>query len=282
MSHARKFAGLLLALWVMLLAACATSPYHGAGKTRSDALLHAQFEQARQRSMAKPERRLIFTGAAMHSQSKAFRNDVLLAEKAVLAIDPDAIVFKLSNPVAGQDADWPYATAENVERVLRQVAALAGTADKIVLLISTHGNIGKLAVNFDGAEYPYLDPRRLNRALAALQDKPTLLLLSACHSGSFVEPLNSPSRIILTASAKDRNSFGCQFHSTNTYFIDALLNQPAITGRSVVQLMEQAKIEVDRRERKQRLSPPSLPQISVGSAVNAWAHEPLRSWHSAR
>lgn len=282
MSHARTFARLLLALWAMLLAACATSPYQGAGKTRSDTLLQAQFEQARQRSVAKPERRLIFAGAAMHSQSKAFRNDVLLAEKAVLAIDSNAIVFKLSNPVAGQDADWPYATAENVELVLKQVAALAGAADKIVLLISTHGNVGKLAVNFDGEEYPYLDPRRLNRALAALQDKPTLLLLSACHSGSFVEPLNRPSRIILTASAKDRSSFGCQFHSTNTYFIDALLNQPAITGRSVVQLMEQAKIDVDRRERKQRLSPPSLPQISVGSAVNAWAHEPLRNWHSAR
>jgi hypothetical protein len=282
MSQTRKFAGLLLALWVLLLAACATSPYQGEGKTRSDALLQAQFEQARQRSQEKPEGRLIFAGAAMHSQSKAFRSDVLLAEKTVLAIDPNAIVFKLSNPVSGQDADWPYATVENVALVLKQVAALAGAADKIVLLISTHGNVGKLAVNFGGAEYSYIDPRWLNRALAPLQDKPTLLLLSACFSGSFVEPLNSTSRIILTASAKDRNSFGCQFHSTNTYFVDALLNQPAITSRSVAQLMEQAKIDVDQRERKQRLSPPSLPQISVGSAVKAWANEPLNNWHSAR
>jgi starvation-inducible outer membrane lipoprotein len=94
-SQTRKFARLLVALWVLLLAACATSPYQGEGKTRSDVLLQAQFEQARQRSMAKPEGRLIFAGVAM--QSKAFRNDVLLAEKAVLAIDPNAIVFKLSN-----------------------------------------------------------------------------------------------------------------------------------------------------------------------------------------
>lgn len=267
-----------LALWVLVLAGCVATPYQGEGRLRSDSLLKKQFELAEQRRLAKPEGRLIFAGVAMHSQSKAFRSDVRTAEKAVLAIDPDAIIFKLDNPTPGQNADWPYATAENVAIVLGKVGALARPADKVVLLLSSHGNTGNLAVNFNGRDYPGINVRGLSRSLEALQDRPTLLLISACYSGSFVEPLSRPHRIILTAAAKDRNSFGCNFHSTNTYFVDALLNQPSMMDRSLVQIMEQARIDVDRRERKQKLSPPSLPQMSIGDAVTAWANEPLDSW----
>lgn len=282
MSDRRTFFRTLLALWVLFLAGCATTPYEGAGKVKSDALLRKQFELAEQRRLTKPEGRLIFAGVAMHSQSKAFRSDVRVAEKTVLAIDPNAIVFKLDNPTPGQNADWPYATAENLALVLRQVSTMARPVDKIVLLISTHGNAGLLAINFGGRNYPNIDVNWLNQSLAVLRDRPTLLLLSACYSGSFVEPLSSPNRIILTAAAKDRNSFGCEFHSTNTYFIDALLNQPTMMTRSIVQIMEQAKVDVDQRERKQKLSPPSLPQMSIGGAVKAWADEPLDSWVNSK
>ena len=221
---------------------------------------------------------MILAGFAMHSQSKAFRNDVLTAEKAVLAIDPNAIVFKLDNPAAGQSADWPYATVENIELVLRKVSALARPEDKVVVLLATHGNVDVLGINFANKNYPYIGSRWLGQALEGLGGKPTLVLLSACYSGSFVEPLSRPDRIILTAAARDRNSFGCEFHSTNTHFVDALLNQPSILNSSIVQLMEQARIDIVQRERKMNLSPPSSPQIAVGRAVQAWANQPLRDW----
>lgn len=278
MTGRRQFFRFFPALAALVLAGCVATPYQGEGKLRSDALLKKQFEQAEQRRQARPEGRLIFAGAAMHSQSKAFRSDVRLAEKTVLAIDPNAIVFKLDNPIPGQDADWPYATRENVALVLRKVGAIARPADKVMLLLSSHGNAGILGVNFAGREYPGVNVRWLTQSLAELGDTPTLLLLSACYSGSFVEPLARPNRIILTAAAKDRNSFGCEFHSTNTYFVDALLNQPSMKKRSLVQIMEQARIDVDRREKKQKLSPPSLPQMSIGDAVKTWANEPLDRW----
>lgn len=270
---------LAVTLW---LAGCATTPYEGEAKTRSDALLQKQFESAQKLSQAKPDGRLIFAGFAMHSQSKAFRNDVLMTEKATLAIDPDAIVFKLSNPAPGQTADWPYATFENIDLVLKKVAALARPQDKVIVLMSTHGNVNALAINFSNKDYPHINARVLNQSLAALRGKPTLLLISACFSGSFVEPLSASNRVILTAAAKDRSSFGCQFHSTNTYFVDALLSQPSLLDRSITQLMELAKIDVDKRERKQNLSPSSLPQIFVGSAVREWANQPLKNWLNLR
>jgi hypothetical protein len=111
----RFFLANVLALMALMLAGCATNPYDGDGRVKSDALLKQQLDVSERQRTTKPEGRIIFAGFAMHSQSKAFRNDVLTAEKSVLSIDPNAIIFKLNNPAFGQDADWPYATTQNIE-----------------------------------------------------------------------------------------------------------------------------------------------------------------------
>ena len=72
-----------------------------------------------------PRRVCCLQGVAMNDQTTAFRNDVLLAESVARKVDPKAIVFKLVNPVPGQDADLPYATRENIANVLQKLAELA-------------------------------------------------------------------------------------------------------------------------------------------------------------
>jgi Peptidase C13 family len=274
----RFFLANVLAVMALLLAGCATNPYDGDGRVKSDALLKQQLDVSERQRTTKPEGRIIFAGFAMHSQSKAFRNDVLTAEKSVLSIDPNAIVFKLNNPAFGQDADWPFATTQNIEAVLKKMGSLARPEDKVVVLMSTHGNVDVLSVNFSTKNYPHVSPGVLNQWLAELRGKSTLLLLSACYSGSFIEPLRNPNRVILAAASKDRSSFGCQFHSDNTYFIDALLNQPSLPDRSVVQLMDQAKITVERKEKEQKLAPPSMPRFFIGATAKEWANQPLKEW----
>ncbi len=260
------------------LTGCATSPYLGEGKTKSDVLLQRQIATAEAALQKDTPARLIFAGFAMHSQSKAFRNDVLSAEKVVLAVDPLAVIFKLNNPVSGQDADWPYATSQNIEQVLAKIGNLARPQDKVLVLLSTHGNVDKLAINFSATEYPAVNAAFLNRAMADLRGKPVLIVLSACHSGSFLSPLAGPTRIVVAAAAADRTSFGCQFRSTNTYFIDALFNQPVPREQSIVQMMEKAKIDVDQREKKQKLSPPSQPDLVIGAVATDWANQLLKNW----
>lgn len=274
----RRLFGFLLVISTTLLFGCATSPYEGEGKSKSDALLDLQMQAADKQRANKIEGQIIFAGFAMNSTSKAFRNDVVSAEKFVQSVDPDAIIFKLDNPAWGQSAIWPYATSENIGAVLAKVTTLARPQDKVVILMSTHGNVDVLSVNFSEKYYPSIDSKWMSQTLAGLRGKPTLLVLSACYSGSFVAPLAGPSRIILTAAAKDRSSFGCQFQSSNTYFIDALLNQPSSLDLSLNQLMERAKIEVDKKEKDQKLSPPSLPQIFVGRAMQSWANQPIKDW----
>ncbi len=276
MKNRLRLTSLLLGI-VLLTAGCATSPYQGEAKIKSDLLLKQQLDSADVKRASKPSGRIIFAGFAMHSQSKAFRNDILLAENSILSIDPNAIIFKLNNPAFGQDADWPYATTQNIEQILRKLSAMARDEDKVVILMSTHGYTEKLAINFSSQNYPYVTPRLLNEWMSGLHGKATLLLLSACYSGSFLPAVSGPSRIVLTAAAKDRSSFGCQFYSSNTYFIDALFNQ-GVRNASIEQLMEQAKGIIDKKEKAQKLSPPSLPQISVGEAARVWAGQAMTDW----
>lgn len=272
---------LVLIVWCVVgLVGCATTPYSGAGKEKSDALLRAQLLQAEQ-AVPSPAGRVIFAGFAMHSDSKAFRADVVSAETWVRKLDPNAVVFKLNNPVPGQEADWPYATAENVALVLRKMTDLARPQDKVVILFSTHGKPDVLTVNFADKYYPYINSAWLNQQLGGLRGTPTLMLLSACYSGSFVVPMRAPSRIILAAAAGDRVSFGCNFTSSNTFFIDALLNQKQNGEKSLIQLMDAAKLDIDKRERDMGLSPPSLPQNFYGSSAQAWAAQPLREWFAS-
>ena len=264
-------------LSAVCLVGCVSTPYSGTGKDSSDVLLRAQILKAED-AAPQPAGRIVFAGFAMHSQSKAFRGDVLTAESWVRKIDPAAVVFKLDNPVLGQPADWPYATAENVAIVLKKVAELARPQDKVVILFSTHGNRDVLGINFANQDYPPLRGAWLDEQLAVLGGRPTLLLLSACHSGSFVPRLRAPSRVILAAAAADRNSFGCNFASSNTFFVDALLNQERSGDKSLVELMDAAKVDIDKREREMGLTPPSLPQSFYGLRSQAWARQPVRSW----
>ena len=128
----------------IVLAACATSPYSKDIKARSDALLAQQIEAARAGMAQDTAPRLLFAGVAMNDQTTAFRNDVLLAESVARKVDPKAIVFKLVNPVPGQDADLPYATRENIANVLQKLAELARPQDKVMVLLSSHGADGSI------------------------------------------------------------------------------------------------------------------------------------------
>jgi len=75
-----------------------------------------------------------------------------------------------------------------------------------------------------------------------------------------------------------RSSFGCSFDSRNTFFVDALLNQERSGEKSLVELMDAAKVDIDERERAMVLTPASLPQSFYGLRSQAWARQPVRSW----
>jgi hypothetical protein len=267
----------ILGAAMALLSGCATSPYQAEVKKKSDALLDQQIKQATASLAADPKPRILYAGFGMHSQSKVFRADVLSLEQKLKQIDPALISLRLNNPAIGDPDDWPFATSENIERVLGQLGQMARPQDKVIVLFSSHGHVGKLAINASATEFPFLSPAWINRTSAGLRGKQTALILSACHSGSFLPEIAGPSRIVLTASASDRNSFGCNFHSSKTFFVEALTAAPDYSTISLNQLFEQAKRGITTKESAQKLTP-SLPQKSVGAAAQSWFDQPMGQW----
>ncbi len=261
--------GTALSLALALLSGCATSPYQPEAKQKSDLLLDEQLRQASTAIAADAESRILYAGFGMHSQSKVFRNDVLSVEQKLKQIDPNLISIRLNNPALGDPSDWPYATQENIERVLTQLSAMARPQDKVVVLFSSHGNKGIIGINAAAQDFKSLSPTWINRASAGLRGKPTVFLVSSCYSGSFLPEIAGPSRIVLTASAADRSSFGCNFYSTKTFFIEALTAPRDYSNLSLKQLVQQTKQSISAKEAALKLTP-SLPQNSVGSAAQSW------------
>jgi hypothetical protein len=227
-----------------------------------------------------PPGRIIFAGFAMHSQSKAFRNDVLLAEQRVKEIDPNALMLKLANSARDQPTDWPQATAENFALVMSKTAEVARPRDRVLLFISTHSNPGLLNISAGGKNLQPLTPQALNDALAPLNKVPVLVVLSACYSGAFVEPLKAPNRVVITATDARRTSFQCKYSGNHTPFAEALFGQAGGASLSVTDWMGEAQKSIAAQEKRRKL-PASQPRIFVGEEAKAWANQPLKHWLQA-
>jgi hypothetical protein len=113
-----------------------------------------------------------------------------------------------------------------------------------------------------------VSPTTLDNALdAGCGARPTVVVVSACHSGVFLSSgMRQPNRIVLSAAAADRSSFGCGAGDRYTYFDQCLLQQ--FDGAATWQQLAGAtKTCVETLERKMGISRPSLPQTFVGSGV---------------
>ena len=261
----------------LLLSACANTP---PGQPISPALggLTAHLDRAETAlATSDPSKRtLVLVAAALHSQSTAFQSDALAMENRLADFGMPMQSIVLSNPPKGQAALFPAATQKNLSEVFTRVGAWS---DKypltVVVLISSHGHVDQLAIDIAGRAYPPIRSSVLDRWLRRINPAaPTAVLLSACHSGSFVPALGNGSRVLLTASAADRSSFGCSPKSTNTWFIETLLEQGLRPELSWGEAFKRTAKRVDTKEKDMKLVP-SLPQASIPAA---WAETPLGDW----
>lgn len=98
--------------------------------------------------------------------------------------------------------------------------------------------------------------------------RPTVVILSACFSGTFIPELEAENRLILTAASKDRSSFGCGVNERYPYFDDCLISVlPSAVDFAA--LATAARTCVTVREKRERVSPPSNPQVSMGTEIQA-------------
>jgi len=95
------------------------------------------------------------------------------------------------------------------------------------------------------------------------QDRPTVVVISACFSGVFIPALAQSNRMILTAARPDRTSFGCGEADKYPYFDDCFLrSMPG--ARDFPALAQAVQGCVAAREQQEGMSPPSEPQLWIG------------------
>ncbi len=161
-------------------------------------------------------------------------------------------------------AEAPKLAALNVVRdQLSQTAQRAKAG--CLIYYTSHGVPGGLVMMTEADEM--ISPIQLDRlAQAACPDRPVILILSACFSGSFIAGLAGDDRMILTAARADRSSFGCGDNDKYPFF-DACVLDEAPAARTFVDLASKVRTCVAAKEKEVGARPPSEPQVWIGPSL---------------
>jgi hypothetical protein len=150
-----------------------------------------------------------------------------------------------------------------------------GPRDACLFYFTSHGNERGL---YMARHRALLTPA----TLAGLLDRtcgrrPTVLVISACHAGTFLRPgLATRNRIILTAARADRTSFGCSTRGDLTVYDRCFIAVwPASTDWVRLQLALSACVRATERAR--HYGPPSEPQAFFGSLMRGFPIHPRRN-----
>lgn len=279
MNWASWISGLAAFVLLVLIPGCALSPRDPAVNQASEALLHEQIESVCRVPEARPP--LVFIGVAMNSQSTAFECDVQTTQRALETLVgqrvPSIIV---SNNPQRKSLKYPFATEATIPRALAAAADVGDENTPVVILLSSHGEYGALALEIANRDYQRVTDSRLAAWLHPLSHRPVVLIISACHSGSLAPALRGSNRAIFYAAAANRASFGCHVRSKNTFFIEELFGRKMEQSDLLVTLMKRAQDRLARREHKSRVVP-SLPNYEVGENMLHWVEKPVGQWQTA-
>jgi hypothetical protein len=171
---------------------------------------------------------------------------------------------------SSQDAleEFPIASVTNLSRALTRVGEqMNGDEDTLFLFLTAHGyRDHRLSAVQPPLDLAPLTPTALGRMLQDAGITWRVIVVSACYSGGFIEPLRDDNSIVITASSPDRSSFGCEPGRDFTYFGEAYFRDALARTRSFVRAFEMAKAAVGKQEAAEKLTP-SLPQMWVGPAI---------------
>lgn len=96
--------------------------------------------------------------------------------------------------------------------------------------------------------------------------RPTVVIVSACYSGVFVNALAAPNRMVLTAASRERTSFGCGGGETYPWFDGCVIESLPQAG-DFLALAAAARACVARKEQEAGIALPSEPQLFVGAEM---------------
>ena len=212
---------------------------------------------------------LYFVGFASYAGEDVFRKDMDVAQQLFderFDTDGRSIVL-VNNPATV--LEQPLATASNLRASLSVIGdTIDPEQDVVMVYLTSHGNRDhSLAVQFPPLELDPVTPDSLKQMLDDAGIKWRIIVVSACYSGGFVEPLADEYTLVITSSGVDAPGFGCDGRAPPTLFGDAFFQQGLGKSGSFEAAFEVAKARVAERESAAGYAPPSDPQWRMGEEM---------------
>ena len=169
----------------------------------------------------------------------------------------------------------PMATVTSLERGLEAIAnKMDRDQDILFLYLTTHGSKDHhLSFDQSGMDLPDLSADDLGDLLDNSGIRWKVVVLSACYSGGFIDPLKNDHTLIFTAAAADKTSFGCEDNSQFTYFGDAFFNHGLDQTTSFSAAFDHAVELINQWEQEQALessNPQSHQPEPIQAQLNNW------------
>jgi hypothetical protein len=211
--------------------------------------------------------RLYFVGFAGYGAEAVFKREVLAVRRLFderFGTEGQSVALVNQSSTRRQ---FPLASVGNLDRVLQHLGQLMdANRDTLFLFLTSHGEDGVLAVQMPGLALGQLRPAQLKGMLDRSGIRNHVIVVSACHSGSFIPALAGPTTLVIAAARADRSSFGCEDKRPWTYFGDAYFNRALRHETSFRRAYERARRTIAAWEARDRLTP-SLPQMAGGDAL---------------
>jgi hypothetical protein len=210
---------------------------------------------------------VFFVGFAGDGDQDIFKREAVFAQSAIADHFGSADrSMELINDVDDRDS-YPLATVSGLTDALKLLAdRMNPEEDVLVLTLTSHGSREGLAVTNGSLPLLQLGPTELRQALDEAGIKWRVIIVSACYSGVFIEPLETDSTLVATASDSEHSSFGCADDRDLTYFGEALFKDSIPTTPTIEAAFKKAADLIQHRETAEHLEH-SNPQIYVGPAI---------------
>ena len=218
---------------------------------------------------------MYFVGIAGDGKQEVFRREVEFVRHLFdqnFQTEKRSIILMNSRSTVTQ---VPLATNYSIRYVLQEVSKkMDPQQDILFLFVTTHGSRDhELVLGLKGLNLPPMTTAELAAALNSLPLKWKVIVVSACYSGGFINPLKNAHTLVITASSADRNSFGCADGNEMTDFGRAFFQESLLQSASFSAAFRNARVLVRARENEKGYRH-SLPMIHEPEAVKKY----LQRW----
>jgi hypothetical protein len=214
-------------------------------------------------------------GPGSHAGSSAVLAFGLFGDQSVFESEAKGAARILAQRLGGSPVVVRANTKTRADVTIQSVAAVMQAAadhmdrdnDVLVLILTSHGSQAGLAVEAHRRIFQTLSPSNLAAMLDRAGVRHRVVIVSACYSGVFIQPLANDDTLVITAADSDHSSFGCQDKVAWTYFGDAFFNIALRHTPNLRNAFAEASALIRQRELRNGFVP-SNPQIAGGKNID--------------